>query len=423
MSSNKPRREFLKSLLAGGAALTALSNIDWAEATEMAAEAVRKGKVNIVWFEGQSCTGDTTSIIQATDPDLVQVLLGASHLAGPGTVGLAFHDTVMPEWGEGAIEILHLAEKGAYDPYVLVLEGSIPDENHARKHCNDPNNCGYYCFVGEENGRVVTCTEWVRRLAKRAVAVVTFGACASYGGIPANKVLEPPPGWTYPEWSLAPTGAVGFFDDPVRGYKGLISRTAEMPEFTPYFKYIYEDCDPVLSPESGCKPAVAVPGCPANGNGMLRVLVHLVLAALYPNIVPLPKASQWLDQYARPKYIFGRTVHEQCPRAGFYAAGDFRVNPGDNDAKCLFAVGCKGPAANCPWNKYGWVNGVGGPTRTGGVCIGCTMPGFSDAFEPFYKPLPAPATPSAPAALATTIGAAAVGAIVGYAMSKKGKSS
>ena len=32
--------------------------------------------------------------------------------------------------------------------------------------------------------------------------------------------------------------------------------------------------------------------------------------------------------------------------------------------------------------------GVGGPTRTGGVCIGCVEPGFTDAFEPFYEKLP-----------------------------------
>lgn len=53
-----------------------------------------------------------------------------------------------------------------------------------------------------------------------------------------------------------------------------------------------------------------------------------------------------------------------------------------------FKVGCKGPVAHCPWNRVGWVNGVGGPTRTGAVCIGCTEPGFTDSFEPFYEKLP-----------------------------------
>jgi len=130
-----------------------------------------------------------------------------------------------------------------------------------------------------------------------------------------------------------------------------------------------------------------VPGCPANGNGQLRALASLVLWA--KGLLPLPE----LDRYWRPKFIYGQTVHEQCPRAGSYAAGDFRQYPGENSYRCLYAVGCKGPISNCPWNKLGWVNGIGGPTRTGGVCIGCTMPGFTDAYEPFYKPLQAPRVP------------------------------
>ncbi len=154
-----------------------------------------------------------------------------------------------------------------------------------------------------------------------------------------------------------------------------------------------------------------MPGCPANGNGQLRVLANLVLWA--KGLLPLPE----LDAYWRPKWIFGRTVHEQCPRAGSYAAGDFRKYPGENTAACLYAVGCKGPVSNCPWNKVGWVNGIGGPTRTGGVCIGCTMPGFTDAYEPFYKPLHAPIVPSGSAA-AAALGALLVGAGVAYGISK-----
>ncbi len=401
------RRDFLKA----SAALALLSSINWAEAAEKAVEAVAKGKINIIWFESQSCTGDTTSLIQATNPSIVDVLVGKFFKVGPGTVAIPFHDTIMPEWGEQAVEILRMAERGAFDPYVLVIEGSIPDEQTA--------GSGFWCVLGEENGRLITCSEWINRLLKRAVAVVAVGNCASYGGIPANKVLVPPPGFTPRGWSPSPTGAIGFFDDPLRGYKGVINRLDKFPNARPFHKYIYEDCKPKLSPTGECRLAVAVPGCPANGDGILRVLAHLVLVAL--GLLPAPKASEWLDKYWRPKYIFGRTVHEQCPRAGFYAAGDFRKNPGDNDARCLFSVGCKGPVSNCPWNKLGWVNGVGGPTRTGGVCIGCTMPGFSDVYEPFYKPLPAPTAPTVPQALALALGSAVVGAAVGYALTRSHK--
>ena len=30
-----------------------------------------------------------------------------------------------------------------------------------------------------------------------------------------------------------------------------------------------------------------------------------------------------------------------------------------------------------------WIGGVGGCPNVGGICIGCTMPGFPDKFMPF----------------------------------------
>ncbi len=376
------RRSFLKA--AGATAL--LASLDWGRVVNAAIETVRKGEINIVWFEGQDCAGNTTALIQATDPDIVEVLGGKSHLAGPGTVTLPFHETVMPEWGESALDILRAATEGKYDPFVLVLEGSIsPDEK-----AGGPEFSDMFCYIGEEGGKLVSCLEWIRRLLKRAVAVVAVGNCASYGGIVANNVLEKSfvkeagydlfEKWSGAGWSYSPTGGVGFFDDPLRGHKGLVSL---LEEAEPFRRFITGECSlGVGEIRADCRPAVAVPGCPSNGNAQLRVLANLVLWA--KGLLPLPE----LDEYWRPRYIFGPTVHEQCPRAAWYAAGDFRKYPGENNEKCLYAVGCKGPRSNCPWNKVGWINGVGGPTRTGAVCIGCTMPGFTDSWEPFYDKLP-----------------------------------
>lgn len=468
MSLTLSRRDFLK--LAGTTAFFA--SLDWNKIVQKALAAVKSGSINIVWFEAQDCAGNTTAIIQATEPDLVTVLGGKSNVVGPGAVRLLFHETVMLSWGEktpsfaekllhmtpeelkkvvesipaddplrktletlvslgynpGAlfaspIDILKLAEEGKLDPFVLVLEGSIPVDSAMLKMqgiTDVPEWVDLFCYIGEEQGKVVTCAEWMRRLLKRAVAVVAVGNCASYGGLVANKVIEADfmkkmgydlfEKWTKTGWSPSPTGAVGFFPDPVRGFKGFVDLA---PEAEPFRKFIYGGC--TLKPgevRADCRPAVAVPGCPANGNAQLRVLANLVLWA--QGQLPLPK----LDQYWRPEYIYGRTVHEQCPRAATYAAGDFRKNPGDNDYRCLFAVGCKGPISNCPWNKFGWVGGEGGPTRTGGVCIGCTMPGFTDAFEPFYKPLPAPEKPTVEATVAGTAAALVAGGVLAYAVSK-----
>ena len=38
--------------------------------------------------------------------------------------------------------------------------------------------------------------------------------------------------------------------------------------------------------------------------------------------------------------------------------------------------------------KRGAINHMGGCMKAGGVCIGCTMPGFPDKFSPFYKTPP-----------------------------------
>jgi hydrogenase small subunit len=59
---------------------------------------------------------------------------------------------------------------------------------------------------------------------------------------------------------------------------------------------------------------------------------------------------------------------------------------------------------NCNIVSRGAINHMGGCMRAGGVCIGCTMPGFPDKFSPFYK------TP--PGAIFSTFAAKTVGGVV-----------
>ena len=46
------------------------------------------------------------------------------------------------------------------------------------------------------------------------------------------------------------------------------------------------------------------------------------------------------------------------------------------------------PVVNCNVPKRGWMGGVGGCPNVGGICIGCTMPGFPDKFMPFMEEPP-----------------------------------
>ena len=51
-------------------------------------------------------------------------------------------------------------------------------------------------------------------------------------------------------------------------------------------------------------------------------------------------------------------------------------------------LGCWGPVVQCNVGKRGWMAGIGGCPNVGGICIGCTMPGFPDKFMPFMNQPP-----------------------------------
>jgi hydrogenase small subunit len=131
---------------------------------------------------------------------------------------------------------------------------------------------------------------------------------------------------------------------------------------------------------AGGLPVVNVPGCPVQPENFLETLVWLLYqaAGLAP-VIPL-------DAQLRPQWLFGKTVHEGCDRAAYYEQGDFARDY--NSPKCLVKVGCWGPVVNCNVPKRGWMAGIGGCPNVGGICIGCTMPGFPDKFMPFMDEPP-----------------------------------
>jgi len=127
-------------------------------------------------------------------------------------------------------------------------------------------------------------------------------------------------------------------------------------------------------------PIVNVPGCPVQPDNFMETLLYLLyqVAGLAP-MIPL-------DDQLRPKWLFGQTVHDGCDRAGYYEQGDFAEEYGS--PKCLVKIGCWGPVVNCNVPKRGWMAGIGGCPNVGGICIGCTMPGFPDKFMPFMDEPP-----------------------------------
>ena len=91
-----------------------------------------------------------------------------------------------------------------------------------------------------------------------------------------------------------------------------------------------------------------------------------------------------LDGALRPTWLYGETVHEGCDRGGYYEQGQFAEEYGSRH--CIVKLGCWGPVVQCNVGKRGWIGGVGGCPNVGGICIGCTMPGFPGQVHAVYEP-------------------------------------
>src|SRR5690349_1473822 len=132
-------------------------------------------EIHIVWMtSGLGCDGDSVSVTAATLPSVEDVILGAF----PGLPKVHLHNPVLAyEVGDDFMKFWYAAERGELDPFLLVLEGSLPNESIKSE--------GYWAAMGtnHETGQPITTNEWIDRLAPKALAVVAIGTCATYGGI------------------------------------------------------------------------------------------------------------------------------------------------------------------------------------------------------------------------------------------------
>jgi hydrogenase small subunit len=285
--------------------------------------------IDILWVTAAlGCDGDTVSITAATQPSLEDLVGGAF----PGIPRITLYNPFLSyETGDDFLARFRAAASGTGAPFILVVEGSLPDETLAGD--------GHWAAMGAEEpyGQPVKTCTWIDRLAPHAWAVVAAGTCATYGGIHAIEGN--------------PTGCMGLPD-----YLGWDWRS------------------------QGGIPIVCVPGCPVQPDNFMETLLYLLrqVAGRAP-MIPL-------DDCLRPRWLFGQTVHEGCDRGGYYEQADFAAEHGT--PKCIVKLGCWGPVVRCNVGKRGWMGGVGGCPNVGGICIGCTMPGFPDKFMPFMDEPP-----------------------------------
>ncbi len=183
-------------------------------------------EIDILWITaGLGCDGDTISMTAATQPSIEDLLLGGI----PGIPKVRLHNPFLAyESGEDFLRPFHRAAVGKLEPFILVIEGSIPNEYNKSE--------GYWASLGtdEKTGQPITTCSWIDRLAPRAWAVVAAGTCAAYGGIHAMEGN--------------PTGCMG------------------LPQ------YLGEQ----WKSKAGI-PIVCVPGCPVQPDNMTETLLYSIV--------------------------------------------------------------------------------------------------------------------------------------------------
>ena len=219
--------------------------------------------------------------------------------------------------------------------YILVYEGGITQ-----------GFGGNTLRINDETG-----IEILKHTASNAVAVVALGSCAVNGGWMA----------AYPNSAQA------------TGVQDILKKAGIE------------------------KPVVNIPGCPANPEWLMSVLVQVLFMAEKGKGGTASATLDYLDldDMGKPKGIFGQTIHDNCERRGHFENGEFVYEFGSKEEAlgyCLYPLGCKGPQtkANCGvtlWNnRRSWCIQAGSP------CLGCceanpNNPGdnWVEVNTPFYE--------------------------------------
>lgn len=291
-------------------------------------------EVHAFWLAGMSCDGCSIAAVGAQNPSVEQLLTAAI----PGLPKVVLHHPVLAVTaGAEFMSNYAKARDGTLGaPYVVLYEGSVADERIAADFG------GYWSAMGSEvaadgSHQPVPTARWLKDLAPGAAAVLAVGTCATWGGIPAAAGNV--------------TNAMAVMDFLGKDYLSALGL-----------------------------PVINVPGCAPVGDNITETIAAVLM--FLAGVGPLPE----FDELGRPAWMFKSTVHRGCVRAGNYEEGVFAQHYGDKE--CLVELGCWGTVVQCNMVSHGAIGHNGGCMNTGGICIGCTMPGFPDAFAPFYKAPP-----------------------------------
>ncbi len=292
--------------------------------------------VYLIWLSGAGCNGCTMAMLGSSEPGIEDLILG--NVPDVPRVILVHPDLAM-ESGDAFLANLEQAAEGNLSPFVLVLEGALADESRAGE--------GSFSRLGTSvDGRPVTISDWVDRLAPRAEAVIAIGSCASWGGIPAANGN--------------PTGAKGLEDYLGRDFRSRAGLGASSWEAD-------QTNQPGDAGQNGL-PVINVPGCAPTGEGFIETLIYVFLHLA--QLVPLD-----LDEERRPRWLYSHETYPLPPRVEYPPAVGFDIS--------------NRPTVKCPVPVTGWLRSFGGCARVGGSCIGCTERDFADSYLALARPDPA----------------------------------
>jgi hydrogenase small subunit len=205
-------------------------------------------------------------MLEASEPGIEDLILG--NVPDAPRVAL-IHPELAMESGEAFRASLERAADGSLGPYVLVLEGAIPNESLA--------GGGSFSRLGTAaDGKPMTTAAWVDVLAPQAEAIIAIGSCATWGGVPAADG--------------SPIAARGLED-----YLGRDFRS------------------------KGDLPVINVPGCAPTGEGFIETLIYVFLHLA--QLVPLD-----LDEERRPRWMYGHDTYPLPPRVEYQPAAGFDLS-------------------------------------------------------------------------------------------------
>ncbi|MCK4997316.1 hypothetical protein KAS08_03350 [Candidatus Pacearchaeota archaeon] len=123
-------------------------------------------ELNLIWIQGETCDGDSMSVIDATNPDFLTFLERYK-------INLLYHPTLSPIYGDEATKLFNKCLSGKTQVDIFIFEGAIP------------MNEGYGDFMGGKSVR-----KFVENFASKAQVTIAIGTCACFGGIPAAEPNE-----------------------------------------------------------------------------------------------------------------------------------------------------------------------------------------------------------------------------------------